>query len=243
MGSTSFCCTDINDSSVIADIITEASQNIFSITSYKALLQQLTNNFSFSEMDLTLFDPIKNSIISPTSSSISNINKFLDHFKVKNKPNKINCFELLLFSFSITHQDGQDKDLLFDFYNLNLHYEKKQGEKLSKSVDRSTLKIILCKIIFYSTQFILNILERDLRMQEYIELYMNKFSYENITNFADYLLSEFDRIIKDSSNVSLICNKNYFFSLDDLKLCFTNYKFIFNVKSLIKEFDKFIDIN
>ena len=234
------CCTWVNPR-VTANFISEISTGILKLTNYKDLVTTLTENYSTVEKDI-VFEKIRDNILYRNSIYIGDIDQVIDFSNStpgsgagNDNLRKINCYDLLIFSFPITKHE----DEVIDFFNLTVNYEKKPFEKANKSLDRNTIKKVLKKMIFYHTEFMLNFL--DLKYIENLDQYKKKFVSDNIISYVENLLKEFDEVMKKKTFSKLLSNKSFFFSLEDLRLCLLNTKSALNNKSLIVDLEQYID--
>ena len=236
-------CNCVNTHGMVVDYISDITNDIFEITNYTELVTLLTGNYTYSEKETSLFESTKSQIIKRATSNILKTDNILDSFKFRDPKDfsgraKINCYDLLIFAFSITNHD----DEVTDFFHLALNYGKKPNERVNKSVDRNTLKKVLKKLVYLHTEFMLNYLDPlDVRIKDDLESCKKKFKTDNINKYIEHIIGEFDKTMKQNKKISLLGDRSYFFTLEDLKLCLSNTRYNFNEKYIIVELESFVD--
>lgn len=224
--------------SVMIDYISEITDDFFKTDNYGEIKAILTGNFTYLEKDEKDYEECRELVFNTSSSQTSKINKILENF-VNKKREKVNVYDLLIFVFPITKHENE----ILDFYQLAMNFEKKPTDNMVKSLDRSKLKKTLKKMVSFHSEFILKFVTEP-SIKEECDIYKKKFTFDNIDQYIDYLMSEFDTIMKRNSynSKSLLGNQSYFFNLDDLNLCFRNYlSTFFNQRYLIMDFENYVD--
>jgi len=196
----------------------------------------LTKNFTIYDKDLLLFKEIENEIINMSYINKNIYEGILCSFLVTDLQNKINCYDLLVFFFPL----AKHEDIALDFYNLVLHYDRDDTKK--NIIYRRSIEKVLYSMLYSHTIMLLNLVECHKGNQNDYDHYEKLFTEENLTNYVNLILSTFDQKLKEKESISIINDKIYFFSLENIKDCFIDYgQIISDEKYLIYDLERLLE--
>ena len=207
-------------------------------TNFSTLQIMLTKNFTIYEKEASLFNEIKGEILNLNSKNNFIYEDIVQHFD-SNKNNKINCYYLLLFFFTLADHD----DIALDFYTMVMHYDKEVNYKKSV-LQRENVFKVLHKIIYCHTNLILQLTECNKVNRDAYDHYSNIFKEENIESYVQHILNSWDIRLRGKDAIQIIHDRIHYFTLDNIRECFKDYGEIINQeKYLIYDFERFVETN
>ncbi len=228
-------CTCLR-TNVFVNEINNLTSNMLKQSNYETLQILLTKNFSIYDKDLELFGETKDEIINTESSGCYTYEAILNTFYVGKT--KVNCYDLLSFFFPLSKHE----DISQDFYNLAAHYDKEESNR--NIVYRENLFKLLSKIVTFHTIMIIRFVECNKINRDEYEFYEKIFTEENIAHYITHVLNNFDHKLKEKESISLINDKVYFFSLENIRECFKDYALMLtDERYLIWDFERCCEAN
>jgi len=227
------CCK----TATIVDYTSEISSTMFMYTEYKDIVTLVLNSGKERQNDAMIFQNVKDKLLNRKSSHFDKTEKIFDNFLSREDHIKINYFDILIFCFPVTKHE----DEIYDFFQLVINYDRKPNEKTNKSLDRNVLKKVLGKLVYYHTEFMLCYVDSDAKLMDHLDKYKKKFTKEKILKYVENMLNDFDLIMKRKNSRSLLLDKSYFFTLEDIKLCLYNKTHLYNEKTIFVDLESYVD--